>query len=113
MEFFPSLTEYKFLRDEFTVLLARVIVEYMPAFNLFKQSVQDHIRHDHMLEKKQKSQRHCLGLLELDENKQQDMVEILQYTHNKYLPLEVLHHDASARAKLLVRMQFGDLVENN
>ena len=107
VEFFPSLTEYEFLREEFAVLLARVIVEYLPAFNLCKQSVQDHIQRDHMFETKQKSQRHCLGLLELNENKQQDMVEILQYIHNKYLPSEVLDHDASARAKLLARMQFG------
>ena len=43
--FLPSLTDQKALLTDFTVLIGRVLVENLPAFEIFKDVVPIHIKH--------------------------------------------------------------------
>ena len=68
-----------------------------------------HAAHDHAVEAARKSEQHCLGLLELNENKQQDMVEILRFLNSQYVPYkyaegENLEHQSSDP---IIHLQFG------
>ena len=63
-----------------------MVVEYIDAFASFSQFVVKHAAHDRAVEAARKSEQHCLGLLELNENKQQDMVEILRFLNSQYVP---------------------------
>ena len=62
-----------------------------------------HIIHDHMFDASRKLERHCLGLLELNENKQQDMVEIMSHLNKRYVPYQFEDGD-NAISQPLVRL---------
>ena len=104
--FLPSASDHQYLRDEFAVLVSRVITKFLPAFAQFSKFVVQHIIHDHMFDASRKSERNCLGLLELNENKQQDMVEIMSHLDKRYVPYQFEDGD-NAISQPLVRLQFG------
>ena len=60
----------------------------------------------HMFDASRKSERQSLGLLELNENKQQDMVEIMSYLNKRYVPYQFEDGD-NVISQPLVRLQFG------
>lgn len=108
-EFFPSVLDHRCIRDDFVLLVSEVVVKYLAAFGSFSQFVVNHAAHDHSLEAGRKSEKHCLGLLELNENKQQDMVEILCHVNSTYVPYkytEDVDH-GSQPLEPLVCLQFG------
>ena len=87
-EFFPTVSDQQHLREEFALLVSRVVVEYIDAFASFSQFVVKHAAHDRAVEAARKSEQHRLGLdlLELNEIKQQDMVDILRFLNSQYVP---------------------------
>ena len=108
-EFFPAVVDYQHLRSDFVILVSRVVVQNLAAFAPFSKFVVNHIDHEHSVEASQKSQRHCLGLLELNENKQQDMVEILSHINNRYVPYQYKEDDDHAfqPSEPIMHLQFG------
>ena len=87
-QFFSAVVDYQHLLSDFVILVSRVVVQNLAAFAPFSKFVVNHIYYEHSVEASQKSQRYCLGLLELNENKQQDMVEILSHINNRYVPYQ-------------------------
>ena len=83
-----------------------MITKFLPAFAQLSKFVVQHIIHDHMFDASRKSERHCLGLLELNENKQQDMVEIMSHLNKRYGPYQ-FDYGGNAKFQPFVRLQFG------
>ena len=84
--FLPSPEELQRIRDEFIMLFARSIVTYLKDFSIFRSSVHFHLPHDHSNEAVIKSSPVPLGIVEWNENKQTDMIEILKYVQRLYVP---------------------------
>ena len=82
--FLPSVQENEKLREEFAILVERILVKYLPAFALFENYVYKHIMHKFSKEASQQSEQHCLGLLQFDENK--DILQILTHISKIYVP---------------------------
>ena len=104
--FLPSVQENEKLREEFAILVERILVKYLPAFALFENYVRKHIMHKFSKEASQQSEQHCLGLPQFDENK--DMLQILTHISKMYVP----HFYKDQREKRiseapLHRVQFG------
>ncbi len=108
--FLPSLDDHAYLRKEFAIMVERIITKYMPGFSHFAKYVVNHIEHQYTKQASKKSIRNCLGLLEFNENKQQDMVKILEHVNQTYVPYSSMWQDESGRhtySQPFVRMQFG------
>lgn len=54
--FLPSLTDQNSLLSDFTVLIGRVLVENLPAFEIFKDVIPLHIRHKYSDELQNKTE---------------------------------------------------------
>jgi hypothetical protein len=54
--FLPSLGDHNLLQADFTVLIGRVLVENLPAFNIFKDVIPQHLKHAYSEEMKKKTE---------------------------------------------------------
>ncbi|CAG2202794.1 unnamed protein product [Mytilus edulis] len=92
--FLPSKVDYTQLNQEYNILIQRVLVENIIELKECKEFVIYHIPHQFSKESRKKSCVIPLGILEKDENKTEEMIEIIehlhQYTpkaHDKMMPL--------------------------
>jgi L1 cell adhesion molecule like protein len=83
--FLPTVEDSKQLYANYATLLARLVVEKMPYFSIFKDCVVSHIPHRYTEEMQQKSSVVPLGIIPRNETKNEDMVEILKHLH-RYVP---------------------------
>ena len=78
--FLPTLQDHANLMKDFDVLVSRVLVEHLPHFqNAFSDVVPKHIPHKHSEKMRSKSEKINLGILFKNENKGEDMIDILRY----------------------------------
>ena len=81
-DFLPTLQDHFALMKDFEVLVSRVLVEHLPKFqNTFNDIVPKHIPHKHSKEMKLKTKKVNLGIIFKNENKGEDMIDILRYLH--------------------------------
>ena len=76
--FLLSSEEIKHFKSEFKVLVLRVLCQYMTEFTELHSFVTNHIPHQHSEQATAKSQKIPLGLLDFNENKQRDMIDIMK-----------------------------------
>ena len=55
-EFLPTPKVHAALVHDLVLLIPRILVQYLPAYELFKQALTYHIPHRHLLEMSKKSQ---------------------------------------------------------
>lgn len=78
--FMPTLDDHFALMKDFEALVSRVFVEHLPHFqNAFGDVVPKHIPHKYSQEMSRKSEKVNLGILFKNENKGEDMIDILRY----------------------------------
>lgn len=78
--FLPTLQDHANLMKDFDVLVSRVLVEHLPHFqNAFSDVVPKHIPHKHSEKMRLKSEKINLGILFKNENKGEDMIDILRH----------------------------------
>ncbi|XP_019644096.1 PREDICTED: uncharacterized protein LOC109485103 [Branchiostoma belcheri] len=94
------------LRRNYIILIARVMVKYIPAFHSLKDVAVWHIPHQYEEEMSKKSEQVWLGLQFKNENLSRDMADILKYFH-KYVPAE-MDEDGRLVRLLLVILLGGD-----
>uniref|UniRef100_A0A7M5WN06 DUF6589 domain-containing protein n=1 Tax=Clytia hemisphaerica TaxID=252671 RepID=A0A7M5WN06_9CNID len=86
-EFLPTNKELDKLEKDFIVLAARVIVKQIPSMQeVFKDAVVHHIKHQYSEEMETKSEQVPLGAYALNENKHEDMIEIIERIQERYVP---------------------------
>ena len=103
-KFLPSNSDDEHLRKEFTVLVTRVLCHNLQGLFQLRNCVVDHIPHEHMKESANKSVQVPLGVTELNENKQKDMIDIMHQINSKYVP----HHQESLGShNPVIRVLFG------
>ena len=85
-KFLLSLEEMASLREEFVVLVSRMIVDNLKNFATLKSAVCRHIAHEHSSDMSKKSEFVPLGLLDKNENLVAEMMDILKYVRNNYVP---------------------------
>ncbi|XP_030830182.1 uncharacterized protein LOC115919849 [Strongylocentrotus purpuratus] len=81
--FLPSTKDTEMLRYEYEVMIARILCNHIPCFR--DMSITEHIPHPYLAETKKKSVMVPLGVLEKDESKVSDMIDVLDYLH-RYVP---------------------------
>lgn len=83
--FLPSSNDCKNLDAFFRFHIAKVHVKHIKCLKPFKKSVPNFIDHRYVKEISQKSQFCVLDLLNLSENKMEEMISILQHIHENYI----------------------------
>ncbi|XP_066918127.1 uncharacterized protein [Clytia hemisphaerica] len=82
----PGEQTHDILTKTFTILIARTLVKFLPAFKMFEKNVPDHIKHIYTEEMSKKSERVGLGLIFRPETTTSDMVAIMREIQEKYVP---------------------------
>eukprot|EP00794_Sanderia_malayensis_P017126 gene17124-18847_t len=85
-DFIPTPELHAELLEDLVPLAARVIVDNIPGFADFKKLVLRHIEHKYSDAMKDKTIEIPLGLLMKNESIGSEMIEILEYVHEKYVP---------------------------
>lgn len=80
--FLLSTVESKKLWENYKVIISRILVEYLPAFSIFKNIVPTHIDHAHQDEMSKKSVIVPLPIQMKDEKNYADVVDILSAYEN-------------------------------
>ncbi|KAJ7376290.1 hypothetical protein OS493_035651 [Desmophyllum pertusum] len=107
VDFLPSPADNQNYLHDITAIATRVVIKHIPAFNIFKDVTVHHIPHKYSEVMKQKSQQVPLGLLFKNENVNEEMIDILQQLHNKYLPVDRDEIDGQEVVTILERLFFG------
>ncbi|XP_066910120.1 uncharacterized protein [Clytia hemisphaerica] len=84
-EFMPTERSLQKVEKEFVILAARVIVKYIPSMKIFKDVVVHHIKHDYSEIMTEKSEQVPLGAYALNENRHEDMIEIIERIQDRYV----------------------------
>ncbi|CAH1232995.1 Hypp553 [Branchiostoma lanceolatum] len=93
------------LRRDYIILVSRVMVTYLSAFEALKGVVVKHIPHPYTEEMSKASIQTWLGLQFKNENLGRDMVEILRYFQTHYVPSEL--DDEGRIQRLLLTILLG------
>ena len=107
-EFLPDISDNNSLRDHFIFHVMEVLVQHFPFLNKLHNVMPQCIPHPYMDEMNQKSQYNVIELLEKNESKSDDMIDILQAVH-QYIPKV----DTAYGANILERIVFGGDVLTN
>ncbi|XP_066926091.1 uncharacterized protein [Clytia hemisphaerica] len=86
--YFPNRDDECNLISEFSTLVFRDLTQYREDMSCMKNHLQSVIPHDHMEETKQKSEITSLGILNKNENKTEDIIEIMKDLHTMVPCLE-------------------------
>jgi L1 cell adhesion molecule like protein len=113
-DFLPSNEDYSSLKENFKVLVSRILCQNMKFFkNNFSKSIQWHIEHQYSSEMKRKSQIVPLGVIFKNEAKYEEMIEIMDCLH-KYVPslvsestVAVNNEEREVKDELLYPICFG------
>lgn len=97
--FILNTCELESIRKDLIVLAARTLTTHLKGLLPFSEIVPSHIKHDFSDVAAKKSKQLPLGLLELNEQKQQDMIQICRFLSGRYVPY--------AHGRPVKRVQFG------
>uniref|UniRef100_A0A7M5VF96 C2H2-type domain-containing protein n=3 Tax=Clytia hemisphaerica TaxID=252671 RepID=A0A7M5VF96_9CNID len=86
--YFPNKNDESKLATEFSTLVFRVLTEYREDMSRMRNHLRSVIPHDYMEETKRKSEITTLGILNKNENKTEDMIEIMEDLHTMVPCLE-------------------------
>ncbi|XP_069103689.1 LOW QUALITY PROTEIN: uncharacterized protein [Argopecten irradians] len=84
-EFLPTAEDNYTLRKDMIQVVSNILIEHLPSFKVFKDIYPSHFKHEHSAEMAKKSIVIPLGILLKNENKTNDMIEILQHLQ-QYVP---------------------------
>lgn len=98
--FIPSVTDCQSLESSFTHHIMKVMVKYFPCFQKYEPYIPKCIEHPHMQELSTKSDFVILDLLDKSENKNEDMISILEHIHRNYIPHTAEEHPSVIRKKV-------------
>ena len=84
--FLPSSEDKNQLEDDFIYHIAFVLVKFLPFLNKYRKCIPSSIPHGHMQEMKRKSNFIVCDLLQKNENKTDEMIDILSHMHKNYVP---------------------------
>ena len=107
-EFLPSLDDNRALIENFKFHVMEAMVKYVPCMQHMKEAVPKFISHPNINEMSLKSQHLILDLLDKNENKSDDMIDIMRKVHT-YIP----HLPMAGTINTLERMVFGGDVLTN
>ncbi|XP_066924970.1 uncharacterized protein [Clytia hemisphaerica] len=83
-EFLPTKQDLKKVEKEFIIIAARILVKYIPSMSVFKDVIVHHIDHQYSEEMAKKSEQIPLGTYALNENRHEDMMEIIERIQERY-----------------------------
>ncbi|XP_076073057.1 uncharacterized protein LOC143044781 [Mytilus galloprovincialis] len=83
--FVPNAEDYKALYKDCNILIQRALVDHISALKDCKEFVTYHIPHQYTEESKKKSVIVPLGIMEKDENKTEEMIEVIEHLQ-QYVP---------------------------
>eukprot|EP00111_Clytia_hemisphaerica_P013669 TCONS_00040191-protein len=104
MDILPNGQAQRTLEDNFTTLIARSIVSYLPAFKSFSKHVPKHLKHQLTHEMSKKSEVVPLGLIFRQETVNAEMIQIMQEMQ-KYVPK--LYNDDKSVKDIVEPIPFG------
>ncbi len=107
-DFVPSLDDNRSLRDSFVFHVLEVLVREIPFLKQYAKLVPEYIDHPYVSEMSQKSDYCILDLLDKNESKSDDIIEILEYIH-KF----IAQAPTSESRTVLERLVFGGDVLTN
>ncbi|XP_071500371.1 uncharacterized protein [Diadema antillarum] len=96
--FLPTMKDIELLRMEYLVTIKRILSTHIPVFK--DMEVTEHIPHPHSSETKKKSKIVPLGVLQKDETKVSDMIDVLDHL-TQYVP-----KDSSSQP--IISLLYGD-----
>ncbi|KAK3732357.1 hypothetical protein QZH41_006622 [Actinostola sp. cb2023] len=85
IKFLPTVRDHKRQRQNYIVLVSRILVNHFECFSSFRDACLQHIPHKYSEEMVKKSEKVPLGIIFKNENENQDMLKILQQFQT-YLP---------------------------
>ncbi|KAK3737425.1 hypothetical protein QZH41_016901 [Actinostola sp. cb2023] len=77
IQFLPSLVDHEKIRRDYTHLVERILVEHLPCMQFLQTVCPLHIPHKYSKEMSQKTQKIPLGVILKNENKSEEMLDIL------------------------------------
>ena len=98
-KFVPTLDDVAVLKETMQIHVARAVTKFIPHLKVFAEFVPKHIHHINSEAAAKKSTQVPLGLLDLNEQKNKDMIEICKFIAKRYVP----YVDGNP----CCRMQFG------
>ncbi|KAJ7376304.1 hypothetical protein OS493_035665 [Desmophyllum pertusum] len=104
VDFLPSPADNQNYLHDITAIATRVVIKHIPAFNIFKDVTVHHIPHKYSEVMKQKSQQVHLAFFSRMKNVNEEMIDILQQLHNKYLPVDRDEIDGQEVVTILERL---------
>lgn len=106
--FVPSVEDCSSLEEHFIFHIAHVLVKNVNCLKKYASCLPKFIEHSHIHESSQKSDYAILDILDKSENKSEDMISILQYIHETFIP-----HTEGDNPVVLSRKVFGGDVLTN
>lgn len=106
--FVPSVEDCSSLEEHFIFHIAHVLVKNVNCLKKYASCLPKFIEHSHIHESSQKSDYAILDILDKSENKSEDMISILQYIHENFIP-----HTEGDNPVVLSRKVFGGDVLTN
>ncbi|KAK3700947.1 hypothetical protein QZH41_017114, partial [Actinostola sp. cb2023] len=107
--FLPSPEEHKQIKNDFVVLILRVLTSTCEYFKQYSNIVPKHIPHKNSDIMKEPTEIVHLGLLEKNENSTQDMVDILKHINENYVPIvQVVNDDGEEEINIARKIMFGE-----
>lgn len=100
----PNQNDKVHLRQEFSELIGRVLVSHLPCLSTFKDNLQWHMPHDYSSEMCKQSDITPLGLFDADEKSTADMIKILGYIDDRYVPYVPVEEDGEIIMKQAVKI---------
>ncbi|XP_063435141.1 uncharacterized protein LOC134716217 [Mytilus trossulus] len=89
LTFIPSLTEQKQLMQELTFIFATSVIQNVPQIGrLFKKIYPEHLNHTYSDYAGLKTAQYPLGIYDCNENKTQEVIQLLKELSDKYVPLK-------------------------
>ena len=107
-EFLPSLEDNRSLIDSFRFHVMESLAKFVPFFQHLKEDIPKFIEHEHVEEMSKKSEHLIFDLLDKNESKGDDMIDILRSVH-AYVP----HIKLAGVKNALERLTFGGDVLTN
>jgi hypothetical protein len=84
-DFLPSVEQCAGLDESFSHHIAKILVDFS-FLDQFRDSIPDYISHPYLEEMSKRSEFVILDLLDKSENKSDDMIDIVQWIHENFIP---------------------------
>ncbi|KAK3086018.1 hypothetical protein FSP39_012234 [Pinctada imbricata] len=106
--FIPNMEDSSFLEQNFIYHIMQVLVKHVDTLRKYTPFIPQFISHEHIDASCRKSDYAIIDLLNKSENKSEEMIEILEYVHDKCIGKS----DEETQAHLKMRVFGGDVLTN-